>query len=65
MLACVYNDIDVIKTSYSSSFYGILILVLSESAEYGSKTGAGLTWFAHIGEFFAGRDRCDEETCRK
>ena len=34
--------------------YWILIQILSAYAEYGSKTGAGIAWFAHIGGFVAG-----------
>ncbi len=34
--------------------YWILIQILSVYAEYGSKTGAGIAWFAHIGGFIAG-----------
>ena len=34
--------------------YWILIQILSAYAEYGSKTGAGIAWFAHIGGFAAG-----------
>jgi membrane associated rhomboid family serine protease len=34
--------------------YWILIQILSAYAEYGSKTGAGIAWFAHIGGIVAG-----------
>ncbi len=34
--------------------YWILIQILSAYAEYGTKTGAGIAWFAHIGGFVAG-----------
>ena len=34
--------------------YWILLQILSAYAEYGSKTEAGIAWFAHIGGFIAG-----------
>jgi len=34
--------------------YWILIQVLSGFAEFGSRTGGGIAWFAHIGGFIAG-----------
>ena len=34
--------------------YWILIQVLSGFAEFGSRTGSGIAWFAHIGGFVAG-----------
>jgi len=34
--------------------YWILIQVLSGFAEFGSQTGGGIAWFAHIGGFVAG-----------
>lgn len=34
--------------------YWILIQILSGLAEYDSKTGGGIAWFAHIGGFVAG-----------
>jgi len=34
--------------------YWILIQVLSGFAEFGSRTGSGIAWFAHIGGFIAG-----------
>jgi len=34
--------------------YWILIQILSGFAEYDSKTGGGIAWFAHIGGFVAG-----------
>jgi len=34
--------------------YWILIQVLSGFAEFGSGTGGGIAWFAHIGGFIAG-----------
>lgn len=34
--------------------YWILIQILSGFTEWGSRTGGGIAWFAHIGGFFAG-----------
>jgi len=34
--------------------YWILIQILSGFAEFGSRTGSGIAWFAHIGGFIAG-----------
>jgi membrane associated rhomboid family serine protease len=34
--------------------YWMLIQVLSGFAEYGTRTGSGIAWFAHIGGFVTG-----------